>query len=172
MPSGLQKPLQLSTKVHFQKKMKKKRHAICKTNLLIKIITNGSAVNQKKEGWINLALVWAAVVLCILYCIILFILYYHIRHVPFNYFKYQHFKCMHIFSNPAFGSQSFKNACLASSGSREETWNGKCRSWRYSARMSSMRTIWEKMRTRCPLSRSRSSSLSSSISLPLLFTSN
>lgn len=52
------------------------------------------------------------------------------------------------------------------------TWNWKCLSWRYSARMSSMRTIWQKIRTRCPLSRSLNSNLSSRISLPLLFTNN
>lgn len=45
-------------------------------------------------------------------------------------------------------------------------WNGKCRSCKYSARMSSIRTICEKINTRCPVSRKRISSLSNSTSLP------
>ena len=50
------------------------------------------------------------------------------------------------------------------------TWKGKCRYWRYSARRSNRRTIWEKMSTRCPASFSRISNLSRRINLPLAFT--
>lgn len=48
------------------------------------------------------------------------------------------------------------------------TWNKNWRLFRYSARMSSIRTIWEKMSTRWPRSFSRTRSLSRSTSFPLL----
>ena len=48
------------------------------------------------------------------------------------------------------------------------TWKRNWRLFRYSAKMSSIRTIWEKMRTRWPRSLRRSSSLSSSSNFPLL----
>lgn len=48
------------------------------------------------------------------------------------------------------------------------TWKGNWRYFRYSARMSSILTIWEKIRTLLPRSRRRISSLSRRISFPLL----
>lgn len=48
------------------------------------------------------------------------------------------------------------------------TWKRNCRLLRYSAKISNIRTIWEKMRTLWPRSFKRTSSLSNSTSLPLL----
>jgi len=52
------------------------------------------------------------------------------------------------------------------------TWKPNRLSCIYSARMSNIRTICEKMSTRCPASFNLSSSLSSRINLPLLFTNS
>lgn len=84
---------------------------------------------------------------------------------PSSRCKHKRFHKSHWATNTAVTS---KWPAVSEWASRAITWNKNCRYFRYSARMSSIRTIWEKMSTRCPRSFSRTSSLSRRISFPLL----
>lgn len=67
-----------------------------------------------------------------------------------------------------FSALKWSKACLLISPliPPSRRWNGKCLSCRYSARMSNIRTIWENIRTRWPVSLKRSKSLSNKTSFP------